>query len=90
MFVEMITTAAGPEWVLSAGKVYNLPRALAAKFLHLTRTTRVDGKDVIEPTPACRLAKAGAKVARVQSPPDPEDKLDDIDEDADILEEADE
>ncbi len=65
MLVLMQTLAASPDMILEQGKVYNLPPALAKRYIEAKAATAV-----LPGTPAAK------KVTRIPSQPDPEDTPD--------------
>lgn len=89
----MFTTAAGPDFVLHAGEVYDLPATVAT---HLLKTPMVHG---VDPTGkpkyggpcAERVEDRSVKAKAVPSRPDPEDKNNlELDEEYEALTEGDE
>jgi hypothetical protein len=79
MLCEMVTTAAGPDYVLIAGKTYHLPSAVAKRFLEPEQP--VEGRY----EPFAKRARPGAAVTPIPPQPDPEDRaaFGDVDEDGD-------
>ncbi len=76
MLVTMLLNAACPDWILEAGKSYDLPAKLAQRFLADSVTDPVTG-EVIKRHPAARLAdpkEKGFRLCKVISPPDPEER----------------
>jgi hypothetical protein len=78
LLVKMLTNAASPAFVLEAGKVYNLPKALAQQFLRKTKhpvgrhpVTREE--EFTEHGPFAVTVPAGTKATRLPPQPDPED-----------------
>jgi hypothetical protein len=74
MKVRMLTTAAGPEYTLHQGKVYDLPRKLAELYL---TTGAVSPTGRVADRPAAEKAPPNAKVEKIQyTPKDDDDDLD--------------
>jgi hypothetical protein len=82
----MIGTAVGPEYILCAGGIYDVPASVGKKMLAAkmvagsSRKVERDGKEVTETVwggPAARRVtdpKIAAKAKRLPAQPDPEDK----------------
>lgn len=77
MLVEMLATAACPNFVFQAGKVYNIPRHLAERFIKGSNDL-VYAREV--------SAATSPKPTRIPSQPDPEDSPVAVDEDDDVSE----
>ena len=86
MIIEMIGTAAGPDYVLNAGGIYDVPAAIGKKMLAAkmvagsSRKVERDGKEIVETVwggPAALRVTDPKKIARakrIPATPDPEDK----------------
>jgi hypothetical protein len=72
----MLANAASPQWVLSEGLVYSLPRDVARRLMEVHPVLKVA---FAEPAPA------GSKVERIPATPDPEDLPENV-----VIDEADE
>lgn len=79
MLVQMLTNAAGPEFNLESGKVYNLPNHLAKRFIEGNRARseptkdHPEGKEYGPLRTYAKPAPPGSKPTRIPPQPDPED-----------------
>jgi hypothetical protein len=78
MLVKMLSIAAGPDFVLEPGHVYNLPADLAKRLLagHVVRGESVDAdgnRSVITTLRYAEKAPPGSRVTPIPPRPDPED-----------------
>jgi len=99
VIIEMIGTAIGPDYILHAGGIYDVPASIGKKMLAAkmvagsSRKVEKDGREVTETTwggPSAVQVSDPKKIARAKrlpAQPDPEDKQ--VMEDSEYLESED-